>query len=74
MVKKQQCIDNDESEDLQTMESEDDDDEPEVMKKRSIRNYMAQMRKTDTIFENQKFNNGTHVSLIDQGHILIKAQ
>ena len=39
---------NDEREDLQTMESEDADDKPGVMKKRSIRNYMAQMRKIDT--------------------------
>jgi len=37
-------------------------------------NIRFEMRKTDTIFENQKFNNGTHVSLIDQGHILINNQ
>ena len=37
-------------------------------------NIRFEMRKTDTIFENQKFNRGEHVSLIDQGNILIKAQ
>ena len=37
-------------------------------------NIRFEIRKTDTIYENQKFNRGKHVSLIDQGNILIKAQ
>ena len=37
-------------------------------------NFRFEIRQSDTIFENQKFNRGNHVSLIDQGNILINAQ